>query len=153
MSRLGAWRTSAWRLLLAGVLVAGTTVPVRAAEIGQEIAEVSGWWAESFNAGDAARLAELYAKDAVVFPPSGNRLTGGQILDYWRSVLLNGARGYRLEDADLTSDDRLAIQTGQWHATVPGDGGSSVSGHLMNVFERQGDRAWKLRAQMWTPGR
>jgi ketosteroid isomerase-like protein len=53
----------------------------------------------------------------------------------------------------VTGDDRFAIQTGQWHATVPGDGGSSLSGHLLNVFERQSDGTWKLQAQMWTPGR
>ena len=147
----------AWRTLLAAALVAGAAIPIRAEEagreVGREIAEVSGRWTDRFNAGDAAQLAALYAGDAVVFPPSGARLTGGQILDYWQSVLAGGARGYRLEDADVTGDGRFAIQTGQWHAAVPGGGGSSVSGHLLNVFERQSDGAWKLHAQMWTPGR
>ena len=122
MTRLQAWRTLLAVALIAGtgvliagtgVLIAGTAIPIRAEdagrEVGREIAEVSGRWADRFNAGDATQLAALYAGDAVVFPPSGARLTGGQILDYWQSVLAGGARGYRLEDADVTGDGRFAI--------------------------------------------
>jgi uncharacterized protein (TIGR02246 family) len=152
-----AWRVAAWRNLFAATCVAfllgGSPDPIHAMETGQAIAEVSARWAEHFNAGDAARLAELYATDAVVFPPSGVRVTGGQIRDYWRSVLDHGARGFRLDSVDVVGDDRIAAQTGQWQATVSGDGGAPVSGYLVNVFERQNDGVWKLHAQMWTPGR
>lgn len=144
---------SVWRVVLAAVMITGIANPVRAEDVRQAIADVSGQWAARFNAGDATQLAALYAGDAVVFPPSGVRLSGGQILDYWQSILANGVRGYRLEDAEVTGDDRFAIQTGQWHAMVPGEGGYSVSGHALHVFEHQTDGTWKLYVQMWTTER
>jgi uncharacterized protein (TIGR02246 family) len=105
----------------------------------------------AINSGDASALADLYAKDAVVVPPSLEIINAqDEIRNNWVSQRLNGTENFQVQTVDLRLQDDLIYQTAFWLATVTENGiAIELAGEMTNVMSRQNDGSWKIKLQSW----
>ncbi|MEV6163364.1 nuclear transport factor 2 family protein [Streptomyces sp. NPDC052052] len=90
---------------------------------------------ERANAGDAAGLAELYEKDAVMAYPPGSTTVGREaIRELWEKVLAHGPHFEAEEPLPTLVCGDIALT-----ATPPKDG----SGARAQVVRRQADGSWQ----------
>lgn len=104
------------------------------------------------NIVDNQTLQDLYTRDAVIIPPSGQIISSTS--DY-SSYLTNYLRGriadFEVETVDLRTVGNVTYQSAVWMATLKrGDGpGTEISGDMTNVLQRQPDGSWKIKFQKW----
>ena len=105
----------------------------------------------AINSGDSSALAGLYAKDAVVVPPSLEILNAqDEIRKNWVSQKLTDAENFQVQTVNLRLQDDLIYQTAVWFATVTENGVAiELGGEMTNVMARQNDGSWKIKLQNW----
>jgi len=105
----------------------------------------------AINSGDTSALADLYAKDAVVVPPSLKILNAqDEIRNNWVSQKLTGTENFQVQTVNLRLHDDLIYQTAVWFATVTENGiAIELGGEMTNVIGRQDDGSWKIKLQSW----
>jgi ketosteroid isomerase-like protein len=106
----------------------------------------------AINGTDNNNLKELYTRDAVVIPPSGEIFSNMSdystfLADYIRNRVAN----FQVETINLRTIGDTAYQDAVWMATLKRENGkdTEVSGEMTNVLQRQPDGSWKIKFQNW----
>ena len=113
---------------------------------------VNSAMASNFNSGKITALTDLYAKDAVMLPPSSEILsTPDSIKAYWDGLRSIGVNRYSLYLVDYRIDGDVAYATSLWEASrkTQTDNEITMEGNISSVLERQEDGSWKIRLQSW----
>ena len=117
-----------------------------------ELREISREWDKHFNSGDAARLAALYAEDAVSMPPNSPTLKGRKALeeDFKAFLSANIARHETTVDQIVREGD-IAIEVARYRMTQkPRAGGAEqveTGRHVQTRRKIAGQ--WKIVVEIW----
>jgi uncharacterized protein (TIGR02246 family) len=112
-------------------------------EIEQQVAEATMNWVEAYNSRDAARIATLYAPDALFW---GTRATAiankpEQILAYFEESVRNPNLRVRIDDRRIRVYHQVAVCAGTYTVTDVKDGQEVANpGRFTFVFEKRGER-------------
>ncbi|MEX3100520.1 SgcJ/EcaC family oxidoreductase [Streptomyces sp. V2] len=115
-------------------------------------AQISGLfttWNATLRTGDAEKVADLYADNAVLLPTVSNKIRTDHagIVDYFEHFLANKPVGKKLTTIVNVLDDNSAIDTGiyQFTLTDPKTGAKSVvKARYTYEYEKQRDGDWKI---------
>lgn len=129
------------------------------------IAKIVDAYVAGMNARNAAKIAELYAEDAVEMPPFRQPVKGRQAI---RSYYEQQFKGEQMEFSDLrlqridsrTSGD-IAFDTGTYTQKVTPKGGKPMddTGNYVVILRRAADGQWRVAYAIYnshvppTPGR
>lgn len=100
----------------------------------------------TYNNGDIAAVAMMYAADAKVLPPNDKIVEGrANIETFWKGANTAGLKIVSLTPLDVTVGGNLAVETGKYVITMPAaDGGIATDeGKYVVVWRREG-RNWKI---------
>jgi len=106
---------------------------------------------ETFNKGDAAAVADMYAAEAKLLPPNSQMIEGRQnIQAFWQIPITAGAKLQALDTVQVDVRGDLAYELGKYTFTIPQASGQSVTdqGKYLVVWKKQG-RSWKLLLDIW----
>lgn len=99
-------------------------------------------WAAAFNAKDAAKVASLYAEDAVLMPPNQPMVKGrANIEAHWRGQIQQGGTNLQLTPVESAISGAHAFEVGTSTVTLPG--GQKDPGKYAVVLKRVGND-WKI---------
>jgi uncharacterized protein (TIGR02246 family) len=102
--------------------------------------------------GDAAAVAALYAKDAVLLPPTHDIIKGRKaIRDFWKPLFDAGLHGHTLDLITFRSDLRTVVTAAKWSAQGRDAKGRPVtfSGTATIVFARRKDFGLDIWVHTW----
>ncbi|MDH4981357.1 DUF4440 domain-containing protein [Hyphomicrobium sp. D-2] len=108
-------------------------------------------WDATFNGGDTAELAKFYAADARVIPAGGAPVAGPEAIGkFFADLIANGFKDHRITVESVTEKGPIAIASGKWALSGPGEGGATAQygGNWVNVLERDGD-GWRVLLHTW----
>ncbi|WP_369248048.1 SgcJ/EcaC family oxidoreductase [Streptomyces sp. R41] len=129
MQRQPRSRTRA-AILTASALAVATTVGVGITSASAEpkstkptkaqIAALFDGWNDALATGDAEKVADRYASDAVLLPTASPKIrtTHGEIVDYFEHFLLNKPRGKKIRTVVNVLDKNSAIDAGLYAFTL-----------------------------------
>jgi uncharacterized protein (TIGR02246 family) len=112
-----------------------------------QIEKVAQAWQKAYDAGDAAAVAALYSKDAVLMVPGsepGSNPAAIQAL-IASDIKLGGKLSLTTQDVVGAGD--YAVETGKWVANSP-DGKHLDHGPYVTVY-RKADGGWKIYRDTW----
>ena len=99
-------------------------------------------WAAAFNAKDAAKIASLYAEDAVVMPPNQPMVKGrANIEAHWKGEIQQGGTNLQLTPVESAISGSQAFEVGTMTMTLPG--GKTDRGKYVAILKRVGND-WKI---------
>jgi uncharacterized protein (TIGR02246 family) len=99
-------------------------------------------WAAAFNARDAAKIALLYADDAVVMPPNKPMVKGrANIETHFKGEIQQGPTNFQLNPFESAISGSQAFEAGTSTVTLPG--GETDRGKYLVVLKRVGND-WKI---------
>ena len=106
---------------------------------------------------DVPAMMEIYADDAVVFPPGEGPMAGKPAVMRWRIRALAAAPRLAREQFEMASLDvcgDLAVETGSVSVQEEAPGASAVTSRTpyITVWKRQGDGSWKIQKDIWNHG-
>jgi ketosteroid isomerase-like protein len=112
-------------------------------------------WQDAFNRADTMALAALYAPDAVLVPPSGTVLTGGQVAARDAVGRLMADRTLRLFVLSQRMTTRAGHVQGTWVASRRGvaRGPLLASGTYFMVFEQEPRGGLRITYHVWREDR
>jgi uncharacterized protein (TIGR02246 family) len=141
-------------LLLAGCQSVSDSRPRRELDAPQreELRQVSAEWDRLFNTADTAKLASLYAEDAVSMPPNSPTVQGRKAIqaEFEAFFASNAAHHETIVDQFLKEGD-LAIEVARYRMTYkPRAGGTEVveTGRHLEC-RRRIDGQWKIVMEIW----
>ncbi len=108
-------------------------------------------WDLSFNAGDMAKLAGLYAADASVVPAGGAPVKARDAIGtFFADVRSKGLTEHRIVVQSLIERGDTVVAVGTWNLSGTGDDGESLKfgGNWVNVLGRDGN-TWKILLHIW----
>lgn len=125
------------------VVVGGAGAAVPAAPTQGEIAALFESWNDALASGDADRVADRYAPDAVLLPTQSNRVrrTRAGIVDYFEEFLAKRPSGrIRTSTIEVFGPD-AAVDSGVYVFTLNADGErESIKARYTFVYELRGGR-------------
>lgn len=126
------------------------SAPAQAGDPRTHIEEGAAKWVAAFNAGDGAAVAALYAPDAALFPPGGQRVDGrAAIGDFWQGAIDSGMTADELRPVEVQANGDLAGEVGIFTLSVPGENGpTKVNGQYIVIWKRIG-HTWQLHRDIW----
>jgi uncharacterized protein (TIGR02246 family) len=99
-------------------------------------------WQAAFNAKDAAKIASLYAEDAVVMPPDRPIVKGrANIEAHWKGEIQQGGTNVKLNPVESAISGSQAFEVGTMTMTLPG--GQTDRGKYVAILKRVGNE-WKI---------
>ena len=99
-------------------------------------------WEAAFNAKDAAKIASLYAEDAVVMPPDQPIVKGrANIEAHWHGEIQQGGTKMKLTPVESALSGSQAFEVGTSMMTLPG--GHTDRGKYVAILKRVGNE-WKI---------
>ncbi|KQX56275.1 MULTISPECIES: SgcJ/EcaC family oxidoreductase [unclassified Streptomyces] len=109
----------------------------------REIAGLFDRWNAALRTGDAEKVTERYAEDAVLLPTASPRIRTDHaaITDYFEHFLRNSPRGEKLRSEITVLDENSALDAGlyRFHLTDPGTGATrAVDARYTYVYEKRG---------------
>ena len=106
-------------------------------------------FADIFNARDLARLASLYADDAVWLPPNSPMIKGRAAIEAALKERFSGPGILKFTSTTSAMSGTLAFVAATYTVTVPVEGAAPVSltGKSLTVFKRVGNN-WKIAYDM-----
>ncbi len=117
-----------------------------------DLRKASEEWDNLFNAGDAAKLAPLYAENVISMPPNLPTIQGRKALqaDFESFFAANVARHETTVD-EILMDGSLAIERAHYRLTYrPRAGGAEVVETGRHLECRQKiDGKWKIVLEIW----
>jgi uncharacterized protein (TIGR02246 family) len=129
-----------------GAVLAVTTA--QESSIQQQIERATAKWADTWNRKDAAGLANLYTRDAVLLPANSPQVTGRtSIREYWEKSLAqasNDSLDFRSVEVQPCGDMVVQIST----FADKRDGQVYNSGKGLTLWKRE-DGAWKMHRDTW----
>jgi len=125
---------------------AGTDAPKKPSK--KEIAGLFNGWNAALQTGDAEKVADLYAKDAVLLPTVSNKVRTDRagIVDYFEHFLQNKPVGKKVHTIINVLDSDSAIDTGVYEFTLtdPDTGAKRVvEARYTYEYEKRGGQ-WKI---------
>jgi ketosteroid isomerase-like protein len=113
--------------------------------------------AEVVGRGDAAAIAELYTRDAIVFPPNSDIVKGKEaIKDLFQGLINSGIKGITLTTLEAEGFGDTANEVGRY--SVKGEGGKELdNGNYIVIWKRENGQ-WKMHRDIFNtstpaPGR
>ncbi len=119
--------------------------------VAEEIAAANAKFMEAFARGDAAGVANLYAEDGAVLPPSVPMLQGrAAIQAFWQGPMDGGVKKVTLTSKEVADHGDMAVEVGLY--ALYGDADQLLdAGKYLVVWARQhGD--WQLHRDIWNSG-
>jgi uncharacterized protein (TIGR02246 family) len=106
-------------------------------------------WNAALRTGDPRKVADLYAKDAVLLPTVSDhvRTDRAEIVDYFEHFLRNKPVGTKIDSHVNILDRDTVIDTGVYEFTLtdPGTGArSTVEARYTYAYEKQPDGSWLI---------
>ncbi|UUU32122.1 SgcJ/EcaC family oxidoreductase [Streptomyces sp. CA-210063] len=103
----------------AGVSMAGAEAPPKKASK-KEIAALFDGWNKSLQTGDPKKVADRYAKDAVLLPTVSNKVRTNRaaIVDYFHHFLENKPVGKKIKSHINVLDSNSALDAGTYAFTL-----------------------------------
>jgi uncharacterized protein (TIGR02246 family) len=107
-----------------------------------EILALFDQWNAALQTGDAARVTELYADDAILLPTISNKVRHNhtEIRDYFEWFMPQGASGV-IDEANVRVFGDLALNSGRYTFTFAD--GSSVAARFTYVYRRTAN-GWRI---------
>ena len=134
MRKLAVIVTVAAALVITAVQGQGKTDPA--------LNKLAAEWAAAYNAKDAAKVASLYADDAVLLPPNLPMVKGrANIEAHFKGEIQQGVTNLQLKPMESVISGSQAFEAGTSTATVPG--GQTDQGKYLVVLKRVGND-WKI---------
>jgi len=114
----------------------------------KEVAALFDKWNATLQTGDAEKVADLYAKDAVLLPTLSPevRTDRAGIVDYMEHFLENKPRGEKVKTVINVLDHNSAIDAGlyNFHITDPETGEKSVAEARYTYEYEKRNGEWKI---------
>ncbi|MFJ5728858.1 SgcJ/EcaC family oxidoreductase [Streptomyces paradoxus] len=106
-------------------------------------------WNAALQTGDPRKVADLYAKDAVLLPTVSNQIRTDRagIVDYFEHFLQNKPKGTKIESVVNVLDRDTVIDTGVYEfALTDHDTGekSTVKARYTYAYEKQPNGKWLI---------
>lgn len=122
-------------------------------DVRKAIEAANAKFSAAFAKGDAKTIAEMYARDAVVFPPDTEMVRGtAAIAAFWAATMQSGVKGAALTTVDVGVSGDLAYETGKVVLTIQPEGAAeatTATAKYVVVWKKQADGAWKLQLDIW----
>ncbi|MFI5678377.1 SgcJ/EcaC family oxidoreductase [Streptomyces cellulosae] len=133
----------------AGVSLAGSDAPAKTQPGKKQVATLFDRWNTALQTGDPDKVADLYAKDAVLLPTVSDkvRTDRAEIVDYFEHFLLNKPVGKKIQTIVKVLDGNSAIDTGVYEFTLtdPDTGKKRVvKARYSYEYEKVGG-TWKIQ--------
>ncbi|MER6179450.1 SgcJ/EcaC family oxidoreductase [Streptomyces sp. NPDC001652] len=132
----------------AGVGVAGPDKHSAKKPTKAEIAAQFDGWNKALQTGDAQRVADRYAKDAVLLPTVSNKVRSDRAerVDYFEHFLLNKPVGKKIETHINILDSNSALDAGVYEFTLtdPDTGAKRVVKARYTYEYEKRDGEWKI---------
>jgi ketosteroid isomerase-like protein len=109
-------------------------------------------WIDGMKRGDAARIAATYAENAVDCGPAGDCFAGRTQIEKHiadRMALSGRARSASVQSWGATEQGSFVYEWGRAEAAF--DGGRTLAGSYLTVWQRQPDGVWKIFRNMAIP--
>src|SRR5262249_28079314 len=109
-------------------------------------------WLEAYAKGDSAKIASLYATDAVLMPPGAPPANGrAAIQKFWQGAMDSGVTNVSLHTLQVGSSGYLAWEQGEFALDVRGKDGKTahVAGKYVVVWKRTPKGQWQLFRDIW----
>ncbi|HYF39398.1 MAG TPA: nuclear transport factor 2 family protein [Gemmatimonadales bacterium] len=140
--------------LVIGTLTALSRVEAQSPADSAAIHDLARQFSAAYVRGDAAAMARLYTKDAVIFPERSEAITGREAIQrYW--TLPDGRRITRhvITPQHIRVDGRHAYDHGTFEIAGERDGKSwgPDRGKYVVVWRREGN-SWRIHLDMWNSG-
>lgn len=118
-----------------------------------QISAINRQFDTAFNSKNAAAIAALYDKNAVVMPaPAGAPVTGqSAIKDFFAGLIEAGVIEHQLTLTEAVEDGNLAYQRGTWAGAMLNEQGEkqTFGGNVHLVYRKQADGTWKAVTHIW----
>jgi uncharacterized protein (TIGR02246 family) len=112
-----------------------------------QIAKIDQAWQKAYNAGDAAGVTALYAKDAKVMAPGAEPASGTSAIQaLFAADLKKGAKN-TLTSGEVMALGDFALETGGWVANSA-EGKHLDHGPYMTLYKKEGG-GWKIYRDTW----
>jgi uncharacterized protein (TIGR02246 family) len=112
-----------------------------------QIEKLSQAWEKAYNAGDAAAVTALYAKDAKLMAPGAEPVSGTKaIQEAFVADIAQGAKN-KLTVEDVAGSGDYALETGKWVATSAD--GKHLDHGPYTTFYKKVDGGWKIYRDIW----
>ncbi len=133
----------------AGVSLAGSDASAKTQPSKKQVATLFDRWNTALRTGDPDKVADLYAKDAVLLPTVSDkvRTDRAEIVDYFEHFLLNKPVGKKIQTIVKVLDGNSAIDTGVYEFTLtdPDTGKKRVvKARYSYEYEKVGG-TWKIQ--------
>ena len=103
-------------------------------------------WDAAFNAGDAGRLSQVYARDAVILPAGGEQAAGREGAEkVFGGFIKSGVKNHKITVQDGKGDDDAGYAYGLWQADAED---KRLTGRWVNVLRRV-DGQWRIALHIW----
>lgn len=112
------------------------------------LAQLQKEWAAAANAKDSAKIASLYAEDAVLMPPNASVVNGrAAIQAFWKGMLDQGARDISLATIAGAVSGDMGYEAGTYRVTMGAAGGAPApdNGKYLLTVQRGKDGKWLKR--------
>ena len=130
--------------VVAGMLTAGAAYPQ---DFKSQATAAAAQWDNAFNSGDAAKVAQTYAKNAAILPPGGQQVTGPQGAEtLFGGFIKGGVKAHKITVQGGEQKGDLGYAYGRWEADA---GGKKLGGHWANVLTNEGGQ-WRTALHTWT---
>ena len=105
-------------------------------------------FSDAFARGDVAAVANMYAEDAIAFPPDSDMVKGRAAIEaLWKSFRETGAKSVEFEIVDVVSSGNLAAETGIATLKIQPAGAGEATIKVKYVV------VWKKKGATWQPFR
>ncbi len=102
-------------------------------------------------AGNAAAVAKMYAKGAILMPPNAGMLKGKDLLGFWQGAINMGIRGVTLKTKEVEVFGGTANEVGNY-VLAAADGTALDEGKYVVIWRKEG-KAWKLYRDIFNSSR
>ena len=109
-------------------------------------------WLDAYAKGDAAKVASLYATDAMVMPPGAPPAKGrAAIQKFWQGAMDAGMGNVSLKTIEVGSSGGIAYEQGEVALDVRGKDGKTahVVGKYIVVWKKSPKGKWELYRDIW----
>jgi len=143
------------RLFIGAVLLValGTVNPAFSADkVRAAIDAANSAWLAAYAKGDAAKIASLYATDAMVMPPGAPPAKGRDAIQkFWQGAMDAGMGNISLKTIEVGSSGGIAYEQGEVALDVRGKDGKTahVVGKYVVVWKKSPKGKWELYRDIW----
>ena len=112
-----------------------------------QAAAAAAQWDNAFNSGDASKVAQSYANNAVILPAGGQQVSGQQGAEtLFGSFIKGGVKSHKITVQGGEQKGEIGYAYGRWEADA---GGKKLGGHWTNVLVNEGGQ-WRTALHTWT---